>query len=59
MQQELEGILDRDVDFVSRRAIERSHNWLRRKEILGTAKIFYVKRQPDTPRPCEVSTTDN
>lgn len=59
MQQELEGILDRDVDFVSRRAIERSHNWLRRKEILGTAKTFYVKRQPDTPRPCEVSTTDN
>ena len=59
MQQELEDILDRDVDFVSRRAIERSHNWLRRKEILGTAKTFYVKRQPDTTRPCEVSTTDN
>lgn len=59
MQQELEDILDRDVDFVSRRAIERSHNWLRRKEILGTAKTFYLKRQPDTPRPCAVSTTDN
>ena len=59
MQQELEAIVGRDVDFVSRRAIECSHNWLRRKEILGTAKTFYVKRQSDTTRPCEVSTTDN
>lgn len=59
MQQELEAIVGRDVDFVSRRAIECSHNWLRRKEILGTAKTFYVKKQSDTTRPCEVSTTDN
>ena len=59
MQQELEAIVGRDVDFVERNAIERSHNWLRRKEILGSAKTFYVKRQSDTTRPCEVSTTDN
>jgi predicted nucleotidyltransferase len=59
MQQELEAIVGRDVDLIERKAIEHSHNWLRRKEILGTAKTFYVKRQPDTTRPCEVSTTDN
>lgn len=59
MQQELESILDRDVDLIERKAIELSHNWLRRKEILGSAKTFYLKRQLDTIRPCEVSTTDN
>jgi hypothetical protein len=59
MQQELETLVGRDVDLIERKAIECSHNWLRRREILGTAKTFYVKRQPDTIRPCEVSTTDN
>lgn len=44
MERELETIVGREVDLVSKRAIERSHNWLRRKEILGTAKTFYVAR---------------
>ena len=43
MQQELANILERKVDLVSKRAIERSHNWIRRREILETAKIIYVK----------------
>ena len=43
MQQELANILERQVDLVSKRAIERSHNWIRRREILETAKIIYVK----------------
>ena len=43
MQQELANILKRKVDLVSKRAIKRSHNWIRRGEILETAKIIYVK----------------
>ena len=43
MQQELGNILERKVDLVSKRAIERSHNWIRRKEILETANVIYVK----------------
>ena len=43
MQQELANILERKVDLVSKRASERSHNWIRRREILETAKIIYVK----------------
>ena len=43
MQQELANILGRRVDLVSKRAIERSQNWIRRREILETAKIIYVK----------------
>lgn len=42
MQQELTTILGREVDLVSRRAIERSTNWIRRQEILSTAQVFYV-----------------
>jgi predicted nucleotidyltransferase len=39
MENELEGLLGRKVDLVSRRAIERSQNWIRRDEILSTAKV--------------------
>jgi|SRR2546423_15641143 len=44
MQEELSGILGRKVDLVSRRAIERSANWIRRRAILSTAEPYYVAR---------------
>jgi uncharacterized protein len=43
MQQDLEALLGRPVDLISRRAIERSSNWVRRQEILSTAQPIYVK----------------
>jgi predicted nucleotidyltransferase len=43
-EEELSSILDRKVDLVSRRAIERSRNWIRRKAILEAAEPFYVAR---------------
>lgn len=43
MQHELEAILDRTVDLISKRAIERSSNWIRRQEILSTAQPIYVR----------------
>ena len=42
MEEELRALLGREVDLVSRRAIERSQNWIRRQEILGTAEMFYA-----------------
>ncbi|MEO0537880.1 MAG: nucleotidyltransferase family protein [Cyanobacteria bacterium P01_A01_bin.123] len=42
MQKELEAILNRKVDLVSKRAIERSQNWIRRHNILSTAKVIHV-----------------
>ena len=42
MQEELSDLFGRKVDLVSRRAIERSHNWIRRKAILNTAEQIYV-----------------
>ena len=41
-QKELEAMLGREVDLVSRRAIERSMNWIRRKAILDTAETIYA-----------------
>jgi len=32
--------LQRPVDLVTKRAIERSHNWIRRQNILGNAKTI-------------------
>ena len=44
MQDELAALLNRKVDLVSRRAIERSDNWIRRQHILSTAESVYVAR---------------
>jgi predicted nucleotidyltransferase len=42
MERELESLLGRKVDLLSRRSVERSHNWLRRREILDTAEVVYA-----------------
>lgn len=43
MERELGEILGRKVDLIERLSIEESPNWIRRKEILNTARTFYVK----------------
>ena len=40
MQQELVILLHRPVDMISRRALERSANWVRRAAILNTAQVI-------------------
>ncbi|MBW4582874.1 MAG: nucleotidyltransferase domain-containing protein [Tildeniella nuda ZEHNDER 1965/U140] len=42
MQEELQTLLHRQVDLVSRRAIEQSRNWIRRNNILNSAELIYV-----------------
>jgi predicted nucleotidyltransferase len=44
MKEELQEIVKRKVDFIVKRALKRSENWLRREKILASAKIIYVKR---------------
>ena len=44
MEEALSAIFGRKVDLVSRRAVERSDNWIRRKAILSTAEPVYVAR---------------
>jgi len=42
MERELAEIVGRPVDLVSRKAVERSHNWIRRKAILESARVLYA-----------------
>jgi hypothetical protein len=42
MQDELGALLGRKVDLVTRRAVERSKNWILRNAILESAEPFYV-----------------
>jgi predicted nucleotidyltransferase len=42
METELAALLGRRVDLVSRRAIERSANWIRRQSILESAETVHV-----------------
>ncbi len=42
IERELAELLGRPVDLVSKRAVEKSDNWIRRKEILDTALPVYV-----------------
>ena len=42
MQDELEAILGREVDLVSRQAVEQSENYIRRKAILSGLEVVYA-----------------
>ena len=42
MQEELNHLLHRKIDLLSRQAVEQSHNEPRRREILNTAQVIYV-----------------
>jgi len=44
MQDDLVRLLGRQVDLVSRRGVENSRNYLRRKAILSSAETIYVQR---------------
>ena len=40
-EEELEKMLSRKVDLVGKTTIEQSHNWLRKQNILSSAKVIY------------------
>lgn len=44
MQDELKAIFGREVDLVSKRGVESSRNYLRRKKILESAEVIHVTR---------------
>jgi hypothetical protein len=44
IKQALEQMVGRPVDLVDRPAVERSRNYLRRRQILGEAEPVYVAR---------------
>ena len=44
MGRELESLFGREVDLVSKRAVEESENWIRRRGILSATRAIYVSR---------------
>ena len=42
MQEELKQVFGREVDLVEWKAIQKSRNYIRRKEILGTLESIYA-----------------
>jgi len=42
MEQELRGVFGRKVDIVERAAVEESENYIRRRNILGSAETVYL-----------------
>jgi predicted nucleotidyltransferase len=42
MQEELEAIYGRPVDLLTKRAIQDSPNYIRRKDILDSAQVIYA-----------------
>jgi len=44
IEEQLSALLGRKVDLISRRAVEESQNWIRRRAILGSAHPYYVAR---------------
>ena len=42
MQEDLKGILGREVDLVERTAVEQSKNYIRRKEILKSLEVIHA-----------------
>ena len=46
MERELEAMTGRPVDLMTKRSIEESHNWIRRKAILSTAQPVFTADAP-------------
>ena len=44
MQEELQTIFKREVDLISKRGVENSRNYIRRKNILNAAQVIHVAR---------------
>lgn len=50
IERQLSKLFNRPVDVVTKRAIEQSHNWIRKKNILANAQIIYEQRSRNTTR---------
>src|SRR5437867_3176625 len=50
MQDEMRVLLGSDVDMVERAAVEKSENYIRRRNILNSAERFYASPGGSSPR---------
>jgi hypothetical protein len=50
LERELEHLLDREVDVLTRKGVEESNNWIRRDAILSTAQPIIGERAHEEER---------
>jgi hypothetical protein len=43
MEEDLEQMLSRKVDLITKEGLQQSKNWIRKREILGTAEVVYAE----------------
>ena len=55
IENELKILLKRNIDLVSKKAIENSKNWIRRQDILNNSEIIYVQLSGNYFRPLSCS----
>lgn len=44
MREELMQLFQRQVDLISKASLERSTNWIRKRDILASAQVIYVRQ---------------
>ncbi len=50
IEEQLSKLFNRPVDLVTKQAIEQSHNWIRKQNILGNSSVIYQQRPRNTSR---------
>ena len=50
IESQLSTLFNRPVDLVTKQAIEQSHNWIRKQNILSNSKIIYEQRSGNTSK---------
>jgi predicted nucleotidyltransferase len=51
LEEQLSRLFNRPVDLVTRRAVEQSHNWIRKQNILDNSRVIYEQRSRNTIQP--------
>ena len=49
-EEKLSRLFKRPVNIVTKRSIEQTHNWIRKRNILKNAKVIYEQRLRDRIR---------
>ena len=48
LEEQLSRLFNRPVDLVTKKAVEQSHNWIRKQNILDNSRVIYEQRSRNT-----------
>ncbi len=50
IEEQLSMLFNRPVDLVTKKAVQQSHNWIRKQNILGNSQVIYEQRSRNSYR---------